>query len=70
MGSDLLMDAVQDEPNRTFGGRGALADRMGITITEAGPERVVGSSLHASRVGGGIAVGGRLTCLLRRPSRT
>jgi uncharacterized protein (TIGR00369 family) len=37
------MDAVQDELDRTFGGPGALADRMGITITEAGPQRVVGS---------------------------
>jgi uncharacterized protein (TIGR00369 family) len=26
-----------------FGGPGALAERMGITITEAGPERVVGT---------------------------
>ncbi len=37
------MDAVQDELDKTFGGRGPLADRMGITITEAGPDRVVGS---------------------------
>jgi 1,4-dihydroxy-2-naphthoyl-CoA hydrolase len=37
------MDAVQDGIDQTFGGSGALNDRMGITITEAAPQRVVGS---------------------------
>jgi 1,4-dihydroxy-2-naphthoyl-CoA hydrolase len=36
---DALAETVAD----TFGGPGALAERMGIVITEATPERVVGT---------------------------
>jgi 1,4-dihydroxy-2-naphthoyl-CoA hydrolase len=32
-----------DDLTVAFGGPGALADRMGITLTEAAPERVVGT---------------------------
>ncbi len=37
------MDPVEEAFPATLGGPGALAERMGITITEARPERVVGS---------------------------
>lgn len=36
---DALVDSIAD----TFGGPGALAERMGIVLTEATPERVVGT---------------------------
>jgi 1,4-dihydroxy-2-naphthoyl-CoA hydrolase len=36
---DALVDSLAD----TFGGPGALAERMGILVTEATPERVVGT---------------------------
>jgi 1,4-dihydroxy-2-naphthoyl-CoA hydrolase len=36
---DALVDSLAD----TFGGPGALAERMGILLTEATPERVVGT---------------------------
>lgn len=34
---------MTDKIAQSFGGPGALAERMGITLTEASPERVVGS---------------------------
>lgn len=37
------MDALVDSLADTFGGPGALAERMGILVTEATPERVVGT---------------------------
>ncbi len=37
------MDPVEEAFPAALGGPGALAERMGITITEARPERVVGS---------------------------
>jgi uncharacterized protein (TIGR00369 family) len=37
------MDAVEDTLAQSFGGPGALAERMGITVTEATPQRVVAS---------------------------
>jgi uncharacterized protein (TIGR00369 family) len=37
------MDPVKEAFPDTLGGPGALAERMGITIIEAAPERVVGS---------------------------
>jgi len=37
------VDGIPAALNRMFGGPGALAERMGITITEASPHRVVGS---------------------------
>ncbi len=37
----LGVDAVNEQP--AFGGPGALAERMGITLAEAAPERVVGT---------------------------
>jgi 1,4-dihydroxy-2-naphthoyl-CoA hydrolase len=37
------MDTVEEAFAGLFDGPGALAERMGITITEAAPERVVGS---------------------------
>jgi uncharacterized protein (TIGR00369 family) len=40
-GSVLRVDAVNERP--AFDGPGALAQRMGIALTEASPERVVGT---------------------------
>src|SRR2546430_7360205 len=37
------MDAVEVELDRMFGGPNTLAERMGITIDEASPERIVGT---------------------------
>jgi 1,4-dihydroxy-2-naphthoyl-CoA hydrolase len=37
------VDAVNEQLAAVFGGPGALAERMGITLTEASPERVVGT---------------------------
>jgi uncharacterized protein (TIGR00369 family) len=37
------METVRDGVERAFDGPGALAERLGITLTEATPERVVGS---------------------------
>jgi 1,4-dihydroxy-2-naphthoyl-CoA hydrolase len=37
------METVQEGLDRTIGGPGVLAERLGITILEAGPDRIVGS---------------------------
>jgi uncharacterized protein (TIGR00369 family) len=37
------MNTATDRPETGFGGPGALAQRMGITLSEATPERVVGT---------------------------
>jgi 1,4-dihydroxy-2-naphthoyl-CoA hydrolase len=37
------MTALKEGLAEAFGGQGALADRVGIEVTEASPERVVGS---------------------------
>jgi 1,4-dihydroxy-2-naphthoyl-CoA hydrolase len=37
------VDAVTERLAQAFGGPGALAERMGVVLTEASPERVVGT---------------------------
>lgn len=37
------VDVVNEQLAAVFGGPGALAERMGITLTEASPDRVVGT---------------------------
>jgi 1,4-dihydroxy-2-naphthoyl-CoA hydrolase len=37
------MDGVRADVSQELGGPGTLAERMGITVTEASPQRVVGS---------------------------
>lgn len=37
------MDAATADPGERFGGPGGLADRMGITLVAADPDRVVGT---------------------------